>query len=135
MKPEEHQQALEEHIRNLNQAIDDGIEENQRNVSYNVSQGAVELFALYLHSLHLIEGSGDQWDHRFFKSKRRVKEKVPFAFPDKEKILALMEQIEQERNLLCYGKRKPRDRIERMITYFQELRKIITQRLHHETQK
>ncbi|HIG93342.1 MAG TPA: hypothetical protein VJI32_07490 [Candidatus Nanoarchaeia archaeon] len=135
MKSEEHQQALEEHIRNLAQAIDNGIKENQRNIAYNVSLGAVELFALYLHTLHLIEGSGDQWDHRIFKSKKRVMEKVPFAFPDKERILKLLEEIEQERNLLCYGKRQPQQRIERMIANFQELRRTIDQHLPHEPTK
>lgn len=135
MKLEEHQQALEEHLRNLNKAIDEGIEENQRNIAYNVSQGAVELFALHLHTLHLIEGSGDQWDHRIFKSRKRVAQKVPFAFPDKDRILKLMENLELERNLLCYGKRKPQERIERMITNFQELRKIIDQHLLHEPTK
>lgn len=135
MKLEEHQQALEEHLRNLNKAIDEGIEKNQRNIAYNVSQGAVELFALHLHTLHLIEGSGDQWDHRIFKSRKRVAQKVPFAFPDKDRILKLMENLELERNLLCYGKRKPQERIERMITNFQELRKIIDQHLLHEPTK
>ena len=129
MKPEEHQHALEEHTRNLGKAIDEGIEENQRNIAYNVSQGAVELFALYLHTLHLIEGSGDQWDHRIFKSKNRIAQKVPFTFPDKEKILKLLEEIELERNLLCYGKRQPQKRIERMIINFQELQKIISPHL------
>lgn len=135
MKLEEHEQALEEHLRNLNKAIDNGVEENQRNIAYNVSQGAVELFALHLHTLHLIEGSGDQWDHRIFKSKNKVAQKVPPAFQDKERILKLMEEIEQERNFLCYGKRQPLVRITRMITNFQELRKIIDQHLPHEHTK
>lgn len=132
MKLEDHQQALDEHLRNLNKAIDHGVEENQRNIAYNVSQGAVELFALHLHTLHLIEGSGDQWDHRFFKSRRKIAEKVPFDFPDKARILLLLETIELERNQLCYGKRKSPGKIEEFITYFRELQKIIVPRLTHE---
>ena len=126
MKIEEHEKALEEHIRNLNKSIDESIEENQRNIGYNASQGAVELFAVYLHSQHLIEGSGDQWDHRIFKNKSKIEQKVPLEFPNREKILALMETIEKERNVLCYGKRKTKSRIEGMINSFQELRKLIT---------
>lgn len=132
MKPEEHQKALQEHIKNLNKAIDESIEENQRNIGYNVSQGSVELFALYMHSLHLVEGSGDQWDHRTFKNKRMLEKKVPFEFPNSAKILQLMEGIEKDRSIICYGKRKPQVRIEKMILFFQELRKIVNENITHE---
>lgn len=132
MKVEEHEKAYQEHLRNLNKAIEEGVEDNQRNVGYNVSQGSVELFAIYLHRLHLIEGSGDQWDHRTFKTKERLQQKVPPEFPDRTKILALMEKIEQERLIVCYGRRKPKGRIETMIETFHELRRIIN---HHLSNK
>ena len=129
MKKEEHEKALEEHITNLNKAIEEGVEENQRNIGYNVSQGATELFAIYMHSLHLIEGSGDQWDHRTFKNKKKIERKIPRQFLDREKILELMEAIERERNIICYGKRKPKARIGKMIKSFQELRRLINKNL------
>ena len=68
MKIEEHEKAYEEHIRNINRAIEEGIEENQRNLGYNISQASVELFSIYLHKLNLIKSSGDQFDHRVFKN-------------------------------------------------------------------
>ena len=34
MKIEEHEKAYEEHIRSINRAIEEGIEENQRNLGY-----------------------------------------------------------------------------------------------------
>ncbi|MFH1276534.1 MAG: hypothetical protein ABIH82_05480 [Candidatus Woesearchaeota archaeon] len=129
MKKEEHQKALQEHLNNLNRAIDESIEENQRNIGYNVSQASVELFAIYMHFLHLIEGSGDQFDHRTFKNKRKTEHKIPPEFPEREKILTFMETIERERNTICYGKRKPKARIEEMIRAFQELRKLIENKL------
>lgn len=132
MRSEDHQQALQEHLTNLDKAIDENVEENQRNIGFNVSQASVELFALYLHALHLIEGSGDQWDHRTFKSKKMLEQKVPFSFPEREKILPLMETIERERLLMCYGKRKPQERIEKMILAFRELQKIINSQMPHE---
>tara|TARA_Y100000310_G_scaffold328561_1_gene396886 strand:- start:2241 stop:2666 length:426 start_codon:yes stop_codon:yes gene_type:complete len=125
MKIEEHEKALQEHINNLNKAIEEGVEENQRNIGYNVSQGSVELFANYMHHLKLVEGSGDQWDHRTFKNKKKIEQKVPLEFLEQDKIMELMESIERERNVICYGKRKPKLRIEKMITHFQELRKLI----------
>ena len=129
MKVEEHEQAYQEHIKNLNKAIEEGIKENQRNIGYNVSQGSVELLSIYLHKLRLLRGSGDQLDHRIFKNKNLIEKKIPPEFPSKNRILELMRAIETERNLLCYGKRKPEEKISIMIKAFQELRKIINENL------
>ncbi len=129
MKVEEHEKAYQEHLRNLNKAIEEGTEENQRNIGYNVSQGAVELFAIYLHKLNLLQGSGDQMDHRIFKSENLIKKKIPFEFLSRKEILALMKSIEDKRNILCYGKRKPKNEIEDFINNFQKLRRIINKNL------
>lgn len=133
MKLEQHEEALREHISSINKAVDEGIVNNQRNLGFNISQGSVELFAIFLHKLHLIEGSGDQFDHRIFKSKDLINKKVPMDFPLKEKILSLMKEIELERIALCYGSRKPKLRIEKNLKNFQELRKIINEELKNET--
>ena len=125
MKIEQHEQALEEHLNQIERTIEEGVEENQRNVAYNISQGSVELFAMYLHKLHAIQGSGDQFDHRVFRSKNAVEKKIPFAFPHRKAILDIMKNIQDERNALCYGSRKPKSRIEEMIQLFRKLQKII----------
>ena len=111
MKVEEHEKAYAEHLNNLNKAIEEGVEENQRNIGYNVSQGSVELFAIYLHKLHLLDGSGDQFDHRIFKNKYLTEKKIPPEFPGKKEVMGLMRDIETERNTICYGTRKIKDRI------------------------
>ena len=129
MKIEEHEKAYEEHKRNIDRAIEEGIERNQRNIGYNVSQGSVELFAIFLHKLNLLQGSGDQFDHRIFKSENLIKKKIPPKFPSRNRILDFMKKIEEERIALCYGSRKPRDRIERAIENFNQLRKIINQEI------
>src|SRR3990167_9692380 len=125
MKVEEHEKAYEEHLKNMNRIIDEGIKENQRNIGYNVSQGSIELFSIFLHRLHLIQGSGDQLDHRIFRSRSLSEKRLPLEFPSKKKILEIMKNIEEERNSLCYGSRKDKERIEKAIKNFQELRKII----------
>lgn len=135
MKLEEHEKAYEEHLNNVKKTVEEGIGINQRNISYNISQGSIELFAIYLHKLHLIQGSGDQFDHRIFKSKNLIAKKIPSGFPSKEKILELMKNIELERNTLCYGNRKPEKRIERVIEYFNELRRIINKNLNNAEKK
>ncbi len=129
MRLEDHEKSYEEHLRNLKKAIEDDIGENQRNIGYNVSQGATELFAIYLHKLHLLQTSGDQFDHKIFKNKAMIEKKIPPDFSAREKILELMRNIELERNLICYGKRKPKTRIERLIKLFNELRKIVNKNL------
>ena len=117
-------EELKEHIENIKKAIDSGIEQNQRNIGFNTSQGSIELFAKYLHKLHLIENSGDQFDHRIFKNKNLIEKKLPTNFPNKETILNLMKNIELERIALCYGSRKPKQRIEKALTDFWQLKKI-----------
>ncbi len=81
MKIEEHEKAYDEHLKNINRLIDEGIKENQRNIGYNVSQGSVELFSIFLHKLHLIQGSGDQLDHRIFRSRSLSEKRLPSEFP------------------------------------------------------
>ena|SRR3989344_648363 len=129
MKIEEHEKAYEEHVKNIKRLIEEGIEDNQRNLAYNISQGSIELFAIYLHKLHLIEGSGDQFDHRIFKSKNLTEIKIPNDFPDRKEILSIMNLIENERIALCYGNRKPKERIEKVLKHFNELREAINKNL------
>ena len=132
---EEHEKAYDEHARNIKRIVEEGVEENQRNLAYNISQGSIELFAIYMHTLHLWEGSGDQLDHRVFKSKNLIEMKIPSDFPSRGKILDLMRSIELERIALCYGNRKPRARVENLIVHFNELRRLINLNLHESKTK
>jgi uncharacterized FlaG/YvyC family protein len=125
MKVEEHEKAYHEHLSNLKKLIEEGIEENQRNIGYNVSQGSIELFAIFLHRNNLIQSSGEQFDHRIFKSKNLIEKRLPVDFPERGKILELMKTIELERNSICYGKRKQKEEIEEMIKKFNQLREVI----------
>ena len=135
MKTEEHEKAYHEHLNNFKKAIEEGIEENQRNLGYNISQGSVELFSIYLHKLNLLQGSGDQLDHRIFKNNSLIAKKIPPQFPAKEKILSIMRKIEEERIALCYGNRKTKERIEKSIEHFNALRKIINENLKQKNGK
>jgi hypothetical protein len=135
MKIEEHEKAYEEHLRNIKRAIDEGLEENQRNIGYNISQGAVELLAIYFHKLNLLQGSGDQLDHRIFKSQNLIAKKIPPEFPQRNEILKLMKNMETERNAICYGNRKTKERITNVVLHFQNLRRIINKNLKNVEKK
>lgn len=135
MKIEQHEKAYEEHKKNIDRSIEEGIEENQRNIGYNISQGSVELFSIFLHKLNLLQGSGDQLDHRIFKSENLIKNKIPSNFPKREEILKLMKEIEEERIALCYGSRKSKERIEKSIKNFNKLRDIINKEIKDAARK
>ena len=106
MRIDDHEIAFKEHLDSLNKAIEEGIEANQRNIGYNISQGSVELFAIYLHKLRLLQDSGDQFDHRIFKNKFLIDKKIPPEFLDRNKILEIMRFIELNRNVICYSKNR-----------------------------
>lgn len=135
MKLEDHEESYKEHLKNTERAIEEGVEQNQRNIAYNISQGSVELLAILLHKLNLFQTSGDQLDHRIFKSNNLIEKKIPPEFPNKDEILKLMRLIEEERNVLCYGKRKSMEKIENYILHFQSLRKIINRILKNVRKK
>tara|TARA_Y100000310_G_scaffold280286_1_gene299906 strand:- start:6930 stop:7325 length:396 start_codon:yes stop_codon:yes gene_type:complete len=125
MKLEQHEDALQEHLNQLDRGIEEGVIESQRNIAFNISQGSVELVAIYLHKLNLIEGSGDQLDHRVFRSKNLIEKKLPSEFPKRAEILKIMKYIQDERNVLCYGSRKPETKVLELINSFRKLQKLI----------
>lgn len=124
MRIEEHKNALEEHERNIRRCIDDGIEKNQRNLGYNVSQASIEMLSVYLLKLRVVQVSIN-FDHRIFKHSKSLKEKMPFDFPEKTKILGTMRKIEEKRVVLCYGKRKPEKEVSDMLVLYDKLKEII----------
>ena len=125
MKLEEHLAALEEHERKLKDCIEEGLENNQRNIAYNASHGSVELFSIYMHKLNLTT-SGEKFDHRTFKKESEIERRLPADFPNRRKILELMRTIEEKRSVLCYGKRKPHEEIKQAIEAFRELKRLVS---------
>jgi hypothetical protein len=124
MRIEEHIKALEEHERNIRKCIDDGLEDNQRNLGYNVSQASIEMLSIYLLKSRLVPVSVN-FDHRIFKNSEYIKNTFSFDFPGKARILGFMKNIEEKRNLLCYGKRKPLKDIEEMIMLYNKLKEVL----------
>ncbi|MFA4819466.1 MAG: hypothetical protein WC613_00740 [Candidatus Aenigmatarchaeota archaeon] len=130
MRIEEHRKALEEHERNIRRCIDDGMEKNQRNIGYNISQASIEMLSIYLLKLKLVQVSIN-FDHRIFKHSKSIREKLVFDFPRKTEIMDLMRKIEEKRNILCYGKRKSEKEIVEMLAFYNNLKEIVGE-LHEE---
>lgn len=124
MRLEEHRKALDEHDRHIRRCIDDGVEENQRNLGYNVSQASIEMLSIYMLKLRIVQVSVN-FDHRIFKNSAYLREALPFDFPEKTKILDIMRKIEEKRNALCYGKRKPKKDVIETLELYDKIKEIL----------
>lgn len=116
---------LEEHLDGLEWGIR---QNNHSSVGFHASQGAVEMVSIYLHKLNLITAD-IQLKHTWFRSRKSMEEKLGFDFPRKEKIMLLIEEIEDMRNPLCYGTPKPEESLEIVMEKFRELRALIEKEL------
>lgn len=111
MKIEDHLRNINESLESIEFSIDKGIENHQRNIGFNCSLAAVEMLEVYLHKLELIN-PGAIIKHDWFRSLRLVNLRIPFDFPEKEKIILLLIKMEEKRDTLCYGKKQSLNFIE-----------------------
>ncbi len=123
MNIEAHKKAIEESLNAIKTAVSGGVENWQRTIGFHCSVAAADMLEIYLHEQHLID-PGATIKHDLFSSRKNAEEKLDFDFPNKEKIIDIMAEIESKRNLLCYGKPKPREEIEKYIMLFNSLRNI-----------
>jgi len=123
MRIEEHIKGIRESIRLIEYSIEKGLVDNQRTIGFNTSAAAVDMLEMLLHKKSLID-PGFIIKHDWFLSKNKVQEKIVFGFSKKSEIIDLMMEIEEKRNMLCYGKRQPEDIIRESIEDFNRLREI-----------
>ena len=127
MNIEKHMDRLRESIEVIDESITKDITRRQRTIGFSISAASADMFEILLHKNKLID-PGFIVKHEWFKSKNKVKDKFPFDFKDKEKILELMASIEERRDPLCYGTPKPESFIKETIIKFNELKKIFKDR-------
>ena len=120
MKAEDHIRNFNESLEVIKECVEKGVQERQRTIGFSISAGAVDLLEAFLHKKQLLN-PGSIIKHEWFSSTRRVNERINFDFPDKEKIINLIIQIEEKRNIFCYGKPQPEKLIEKIIEKFYEL--------------
>lgn len=123
-------------VKNLIEDIDEKIKsqkiiERQKIIGFTVSEASVNLIAILLRKKDLIS-SGFMLNHRYFASKKRTIEKLPFDFNNKEKIINLLVNIEEGRQRLCYGKDKSKEEVEKAIKELFQLKKIIEKEIGEE---
>jgi len=123
MKIESHLRDLKESLDVIEESIEKGLVERQRNVGFNTSAACADMLEILLHKKDLID-PGFVIKHDWLKSKNKVKKKFPFDFSKKEEILDLIFKIEEKRNILCYGKPQKVEYIQEVITSFNKLKEI-----------
>jgi hypothetical protein len=125
MRIEKHMENLRESIEVIEECVKIGrLTERQRTIGFHTSVGSVELLEVYLHKKNLID-PGMQLKHDWFDSKKKVESKLPFDFPNKDKVISLITKIENRRNILCYGAPQEKKIVIETIQLFQELRKTL----------
>ncbi len=131
MKIESHLENLRESIEEIEAAVTKGIEKRQRTLGFHTSAAAIDMLEILLHEKNLID-PGFIIKHEWFNSKRKIDEKFPFDFPEKKSILALIMNIENVRNKLCYGRRQDEFILEKLLRDFNSLKKIFLEETKHE---
>ncbi len=121
MKIEDHLKNLNESLEIIEESIEKGLVERQRNIGFNVSAACVDMLEIFLHKKSLID-PGFIIKHEWFKSKNKIDEKFPFGFSQKKEIFELINKIEEKRNILCYGKPQKIELIKEVVDNFNKLK-------------
>jgi len=123
MKIETHLRNLKESLSVIEECIEKGLVERQRTIGFSTSAACADMLEILLHKENLID-PGFIIKHEWLKSINKIAEKFPFDFPKKKEILNLILNIEEKRNILCYGKPQEIEVIQEVINNFNKLKKI-----------
>ena len=121
MKIEDHLKNLKESLEVIEESIEKGLIERQRNIGFNTSAACADMLEILLHKKDLID-PGFIIKHEWLKSKNKIIEKFPFNFPNKKEILDLTYKIEEKRDVLCYGKPQKIEIINEVLENFNRLK-------------
>jgi hypothetical protein len=126
MKIESHLENLEESIREIKNAVKEGLEKKQRTIGFHTSSAAIDMLEIILHKNNLID-PGFIIKHEWINSKNKIEEKLSFKFLKKEEILQHIIKIESARNKFCYGKRQKEDVLEKIVDEFNKLKDLFAE--------
>jgi len=134
---ENHLKKIEEHLEEIRDALDEGLEKKPITIGFHCSACSVELLELFLHQSNKIT-IGKVLEHNWFKRPNAGQKKDALAdrklgidFPDKDQIFELIYTIEEKRNNLIYGSPIKED-IEAVLQAFNQLKDILRKKLQME---
>jgi len=126
---EEHKKKIIEHLDEINDAIDQGIERKPVTIGFHCSACSIQFLELYLHIVNKIP-IGKIVKHDWFKRPKPeqkketiIERKLSVNFNKKQEIYELIYTLEEERNSLMYGK-PAKEQIKKVIETFFKLKEI-----------
>ena len=137
---EEHKRKIKEHLGEINDAIDQGIENKPITIGFHCSACVLELLELYLHvnnKLPIEKIIKHDWFKRPKQEQKKdplIERHLPVQFKKKEELYELIYDIEDERNSLLYGKPQEKQ-IKTVLKEFQEFKEKIMELLKNENLK
>lgn len=129
MKTKDHLENVRESLKEIDEAVEQGLKKKQRSLGFHVSVCSTELVEILLHKLNILKEERIL-KHNDFSSIRKANEALKFEFPNKKIVIELLVGIEKKRNLLCYGKRKSEKDLEEFLDLFNKLRDILKEDLN-----
>jgi len=137
---EEHNKKIKEHLEEINDAINQGIEKKPITIGFNCSACSIQYLELYLHITKKIP-LGKVVKHDWFKRPKigqkkeaLIERKLNVDFSRKEEIYNLIYDLEDERTSLVYG--KPTEiQAKNVLEKFLKLKEIFEELLKNEGYK
>ena len=126
---EEHKNKVKEHLDEIEDAINQGIENKPITIGFHCSACSLQFLEMYLHITNKIP-IGKVLKHEWFKRPKQgqkkeslVERKMPVQFEKKQEIYNLIYLLEDERNSLLYGK-PTKEQVRGVIETFNKLKEI-----------
>jgi len=134
---EEHKKKIKEHFEELEDAIMEGVEKKPVTIGFHCSACSIQFLEFYLHLTNKIP-IGKVVKHDWFKRPKPEQKKEPLVerklqvdFPKKQEIYNLIYDLEEERNILMYGKPVEKQ-IKKVLEIFFKLREIFKELFKNE---
>jgi len=137
---DEHKKKINEHLEQIEDAIDSGIEKKPITIGFHSSACASELLELYLHILNKIP-IGKIIKHDWFKKPQPeqkiealIERKLSVEFDYKKELYDLIYKIEENRDNLIYDK-ATKEQIKIVLDSFLKFIELINKRIKQEVQE
>ncbi len=134
---DEHRNKVKEHLEEIGDAIEQGIEKKPVTIGFHCSACAIQFLELYLHATNKIP-IGKVIKYDWFKRPKTEQKKEPLIerklsieFPKKQEIYNLIYDLEDERDTLMYGK-PAKEQIIRVLETFDKIKEIFKELLKNE---
>ena len=131
---EEHTKKIKEHLEEIEDAINEGIEKKPITIGFHCSACSVQLLELFLHLENKIS-VGHVIKHDWFKRPKieqkiepLIERKLPVQFEKKKEIYSLIYEIEENRENLVYGKTDS-GKIKLVLDSFNRLKEMLLPKL------